>query len=81
MKVTVKAFASLKQLLPDGGKKTLDVPAGTTVGEMIAILGLPAGRVHLMIRNNRQAGADERLQPGDTVAFFPPIAGGAGVDG
>lgn len=76
MEVTVRAYASLMQFLPNGGQKTVEVREGATVGDLIAIVGLPAPQVHLMIRNNRQAEADERLSPGDVVAFFPPVAGG-----
>ncbi|MFW5941234.1 MAG: MoaD/ThiS family protein [Chloroflexota bacterium] len=75
MKVTVKTFASLRPYLP-GGAKTVEVPSGTTVGDLLPILDLPAPQVHIMIRNNRQAEADEVLREGDTVAFFPPVAGG-----
>lgn len=76
MKVTVRAFAFLKKHLPDGGKATLEVAPGTTIGELVTSLELPGGQVHLIFRNNRQAEAEEVLQEGDQVAFFPPVAGG-----
>ena len=76
MRVTVQAFAFLKEHLPDGGMATVEVTPGTTIGELIALLELPAGRVHVIFRNHRQAEREEVLQAGDRVAFFPPVAGG-----
>lgn len=47
-----------------------------TIGDLLETVGLPAPHVHLIIRNNRHAQADEPLREGDVVAFFPPVAGG-----
>lgn len=76
MQVTVRAYASLKKYLPDGGQSVVEVAEGTTAGDLITLTGLPAPQVHLIIRNNRQAEAGEELEAGDVVAFFPPVAGG-----
>lgn len=76
MQITVRAYASLKKHLPDGGQSVVEVAEGTTTGDLITLTGLPAPQVHLIIRNNRQAEADEQLEAGDVVAFFPPVAGG-----
>lgn len=76
MKITVKAYAFLKEYLPDGGQTSLEVPPGATIGDLPAMLGLPAQRIHVIFRNNRHAEPGETLQEGDHVAFFPPVAGG-----
>lgn len=76
MKVSVKAYAFLKEYLPDGGQTTLEVPPGATIGDLSAMLGLPAERIHVIFRNNRHAEREDPLQDGDHVAFFPPVAGG-----
>ena len=76
MQVTVQAFAFLKKHLPDGGKATLEVAPGTTIGELITLLELPAGQVHVVFRNHRQAEREDVVEAGDRVAFFPPVAGG-----
>ena len=46
MIVTVRLYATLRDLVP-GGRKALevDLPEGTTVGGLIARLGIPAGTV------------------------------------
>lgn len=76
VRITVQTFAFLKKRLPDGGKATLEVAPGTTIGELMALLDLPGGQVHLIFRNNVHAQAEDVLEPGDRVAFFPPVAGG-----
>lgn len=62
--------------MPDGGQATLEVPPGATIGDLPAMLGLPAERIHVIFRNNRHAEREVLLQEGDHVAFFPPVAGG-----
>lgn len=84
MKVTVKLFATLGDYLPDAARKTnsleLDVPVGTTVGELVGRFNLPERLVHLVLVNGYYISADERLShalaDGDHLAVWPPVAGG-----
>ena len=55
---------------------TLEVPPGTTVGQVISRLGLPAGEVTLIMVNGRRQEMDFILQGDERVGLFPPIGGG-----
>jgi len=84
MNITLKLFASLTDYLPSEAKYTnvvaLDVAAATTVGQLIEQQRLPAKLVHLVLVNGHYVAPGERagkaLTDGDTLAIWPPIAGG-----
>jgi sulfur carrier protein ThiS len=83
MKVAFKLFASLTDLLPsdrDGNRIELDVPAGTTVSDMIARYSIPERSAHLVLINGVFVPPGQRatreLADGDELAIWPPIAGG-----
>ncbi|MFA4965039.1 MAG: MoaD/ThiS family protein [Thermoleophilia bacterium] len=59
------------------GPQPVEVPEGTTAGELLTgICGLP-GRLQLFIAlNGRQASPDEPLRDGDRVRVFMPLSGG-----
>jgi molybdopterin converting factor small subunit len=83
MKVTLKLYASLGAFLPPGADRNtiqLDVPDGATVGEVLARHQVPRANCHLILVNGNfapPASADGRkLAEGDTVAVWPPVAGG-----
>lgn len=79
MQVQVVLFASLSTFQPDGqgGRhaRTFDLADGTTVGEVIASLGLP-DEPRVIFVNNRHADERRTLTDGDRLAVFPPVAGG-----
>jgi molybdopterin converting factor small subunit len=74
MKVKVKLFASLRTLGPD--EQVLDLPAGTTIEDVIHILKIPATIRLLRIVNGEHRPVNHALKDGDDLALFPPIAGG-----
>lgn len=83
MKIKFKLFASLMELLPPertGNRLDLDVPAGTTVSDMIARYRVPERSAHLVLINGVFVPHDQRatreLADGDELAIWPPIAGG-----
>lgn len=84
MKVTLKLYASLGDYLPDAARSTraldLDLPAGTTVGDVIERFNLPRNLCHLVLVNGTYIQPDERptriFADGDVLAIWPPIAGG-----
>jgi len=84
MRITLKLFASLTDYLPPQAKYTnvveLDVPEATTVGQVIEQQRLPEKWVHLVLVNGHYVApgerADKMLAEGDTLAIWPPIAGG-----
>ena len=74
MKVKVKLFASLRTLGPD--EQVLELPAGTTVDDVVHHLKIPETNRLLKIVNGEHQPADHPLKDGDDLALFPPIAGG-----
>jgi molybdopterin converting factor subunit 1 len=83
MPVSVQAlfFAAYRDLLGTKGL-SVDLPAGATVADLVAELrgrgapfsALPAEPAVAV--NRAYALHNEPLQPGDEVAFIPPVAGG-----
>lgn len=79
MKITVRCFASVRELL-GGELLEVDVPDGTTVEglkrklaeDAPALLRLPLAQAV----NRAYAAPDRVLADGDEVAFIPPISGG-----
>lgn len=84
MKITFKLFATLTDYLPTREKYTnfveLEVPDGSTIGSIIAQHHLPEKWVHLVLVNGTYVAPEQRaahvLKDGDTLAIWPPIAGG-----
>jgi molybdopterin converting factor subunit 1 len=82
IQVKVRLFATLRQSA--GWKeKLLDVPEATTVGELLKLLEQSYPTLHLTGRslyaavNQEYAQFTQPVQPGDEVALFPPVSGGA----
>jgi molybdopterin converting factor small subunit len=83
MRIVVKLFASLSDLLPAGSRANsieVEVPDQVTANQIIDLLRLPRKRVHLVLRNGLFVEPQERdlplIKEGDAIAFWPPIAGG-----
>lgn len=84
MKITLKLFASLTDYLPPESRYTniveLDIAPETTIGQLVEQYRLPDKLVHLVLVNGSYVApelrATRRLDPGDVLAIWPPIAGG-----
>jgi len=80
MKIEVRLFATLTRYLPPGttGKSAvLEVAEGLTLDGLIRQLGIPPELAHLTLVNGiHQKEKNVPLQEGDTIAIFPPVAGG-----
>ncbi len=83
MKITLKLFASLGSFLPQGAARNaikLDVKDGATIGDVLAQQQVPRETCHLILVNGifaPPAAADGTpLAEGDTLAVWPPVAGG-----
>jgi len=82
--ITFKLFASLQDYLPPEAKKTnaltLDVGDDATVAQVIERFNLPQKLVHLVLIDGTYvppaARAGRVLRQGETLAIWPPIAGG-----
>jgi molybdopterin converting factor small subunit len=87
IKVYVKLFAGLVQNVPPGILNTesairsgtplpVSLPEGSTLGELVAHLALPADKVRITFVNGRTRKLDHILSDGDEIGIFPPIGGG-----
>ena len=83
IRIAFKLFASLSDYLPSGhrgNRLELEVDEGTTVAEMIRRYNVPERSAHLVLVNGHFVPPGERprrrLQDGDELAIWPPIAGG-----
>jgi len=84
VQVTLKLYASLADYLPPEARKThrlpLDLPAGTTIAEVIGQQNLPPKLCHLVLVNGFFVPPAQRssraLRQDDELAIWPPIAGG-----
>ena len=84
MRVALKLYASLADHLPPDARRTnrleLELAPDTTIDEVIRERNLPPKLCHLVLVNGHYiAPADRgsrRLQQGDELAIWPPIAGG-----
>lgn len=83
MQITIKLYATLGDYLPPGSKNNrvaVDIADYATVTAALAPFALPPKLTHLVLVNGvfipPNERATTRLQPGDTLAVWPPIAGG-----
>jgi len=78
-RVKVKAFATLRryvQGLGIGEAKEVEVPPGTSLGGLLAHLGVPHEEVRVVYVNNVCRDLSHRLVDGDQVGIFPAVGGG-----
>ena len=84
MRVNVRLFASLRQLLPgaERGRAALEVAEGSSLLELIERLEIPDRQAQMVLVNGDRAarrdapGGIPELSEGETVCVFPPLAGG-----
>jgi molybdopterin converting factor small subunit len=74
MKLEIKLFASLQKFMPKVEKIELD--DNCTVLELLEKIGINSSEVAITLVNGRHVQLDQTLHDGETVAIFPPIAGG-----
>ncbi len=79
MQVHVKLIATYRDYLPpgaQGGIATVDVPAGSTIAEVLTPFGIPLDESSVIVLNGLTVALDTPLVEGDTVTAFSAIAGG-----
>ncbi len=83
MQITVKLFAFLSKHLPPGSadrRAELELPEGATAFDVMERLSLQPEACHLVLVNGifLEPGkrGTEPLVNGDTIAMWPPVAGG-----
>ncbi len=74
MKVQVRLFAMFR----DGRfkEKELELPPGTTVGQIVESLGIDPEEVGVTMINSRHCSLHDMPSDGDVVAIFPMVGGG-----
>ena len=79
MQVHVKLIATYIQHLPpgtEGNITTVDIPAGSTVEEILTPFGIPMDDSSVIVLNGLTVPLDTLVSDGDTISAFSAIAGG-----
>ncbi len=79
MKLEIKLFANFGEFLPPGTEKYtcwLELEEGTTIGQVLEKLKIPDDIPMITLVNGLHRTFEDRLQPGDVLSIFPPVAGG-----
>ena len=59
-----------------GNRAEVDVPGGSSVGDLVDALGAPRRLVFALLLDGRQATLEDALHEGAEVTLMPPFAGG-----
>ncbi len=83
MKITLKLYATLSDLLPPGAFQNaaeVEVPEGVSLNWIIDKYQVPRELAHLVLVNGSFHCDSDRddivLKEGDILAIWPPVAGG-----
>jgi sulfur carrier protein ThiS len=80
MKIKVKLHATLRRYLPQGSdfnSTVVELAGGSTVGDLIATLGIPASLAKMVVRGTDQLTPADVLQDQQEINVYPPLAGGS----
>ncbi len=80
MQVTVRLHATLKKYIPRGNSGdavVLEVPAGSTVAEVVERLGIPPKHAGMLVCGDDYLERSSPVRDGQEINVFPPLAGGA----
>ncbi len=75
IRIDLKLFATLKRFLPQSAGPYA-VPAGSTIRELIAGLGIPEKEAKLIFIDGVRGTLDSTLTGDERVGIFPPVGGG-----
>jgi len=79
MKVDLNLYASLERYIAEkhsGNSCSLAIDEGTTIGDLLDQLSVPADAPKVIFLNGVHSDRDALLKDGDRVSAFPPVAGG-----
>ena len=74
MKVEVRLFAGFRT--GRFGRRTMDLPEGASLRDLVRQLEIPEEEVSLPLINGRYGDLDRRLAGSDVASLFPAVAGG-----
>jgi len=75
VKVTVKVIGGLAHRL-GFGEENREIPAGSTAGALLGMLGITDPRTVITTRNGWGIAPDEVIEEGDRILVSPPFSGG-----
>ncbi len=73
--IELKLYATLGKYAPPHADRHAITP-GTTIGQLLRELEIPAASVKLVFVDGRRADLETPLQGGERVGLFPPVGGG-----
>lgn len=73
--IKLKLFAALSGFTPDDPDRVAIDP-GTSVRDLLSRLDIPTAKAHLIFIDGVKKSLDARLDGGERVGIFPPVAGG-----
>ena len=79
MRVRIKLLGTLPSHFPGrypASGLEADLPVGSTVGDVVAVVGIPTGRLGIVTVNGRLAKSADPVPENATVKLFQKIAGG-----
>lgn len=83
MKMHIELYASLMEYLPPGKerfRRDIEVAEGVTVQQLIKQFNISDEQAHIVLVDGHFVCGEDRsrhvLSPGNTVAIWPPVAGG-----
>ena len=83
MQITFKLYATLSDYLPKDAIKNatvIEIPENTSAYQVIDQFNVPREKAHLVLLNGIYIHPEDRDKPvlkeGDTLAVWPPVAGG-----
>jgi sulfur carrier protein ThiS len=77
VRVEVTLLLTFKDKAPGGEQPfALELAPGTTVGQALESLSIPASAAKVVLNNGRVSGYGQKLKAGDRLTVFPPLEGG-----
>jgi len=79
--IELKMFMTFREYLPPesvNGKSAMSLDEGSTLEDIMHILGIPMDKTRIVVINGISHGVDTNttLEEGDIVSFFAPVGGG-----
>lgn len=79
MRVRVRLYGLLGKGIPGHDPREgmeMDVPEGSTLSDVLDLLGVEAGGGEIVVSGGRVLEREERLRPGATIQVYHSAAGG-----
>lgn len=73
--IQLKLFAGLAPFTPEDADR-VPIEPGVSVEGLLQRLNIPSVKAHLIFINGVKRSLDARLDGGERVGIFPPVAGG-----